>query len=111
VARGSEFVEIGTSVLLLNALGAVSAPLLLGQLMTSLGPAVLFWSFALLCLLFMCYIAVQMRGARAIPIAEQVPFSAAASEVAPASFDLDPRGAEPVPVDGSTGAAAPDDTL
>jgi MFS family permease len=92
VAQGSEFVEIGTSVLLLNAVGAVSAPLALGQLMSVLGAPVLFWSFAALCLLFMVYIALQLRDVRAIPVSEQVPFSAAASEVAPASFDLDPRG-------------------
>ena len=49
VAESSEFVQIGTSVLMLNAM---------------------------------------------IPISEQVPFAAAASEVAPASFDLDPRGSE-----------------
>jgi fucose permease len=98
VSQGSEFVEIGTSVLLLNAVGAVSAPLVLGQLMSVLGAPVLFWSFAVLCLLFMAYIALQLRDARAIPVSEQVPFSAAASEVAPASFDLDPRGPEQVPV-------------
>ena len=94
VAQGSEFVQIGTSVLLLNSVGAVSAPLALGKLMSALGAPALFWSFALLCLLFMAYIAVQVRGARAIAISEQVPFSAAASEVAPASFDLDPRGTD-----------------
>lgn len=102
VSQGSEFVQIGTSVLLLNSVGAVSAPLFLGQLMTLFGAPVLFWSFAVLCLLFTAYIAVQLRGKRAISVAEQVPFSAAASEVAPASFDLDPRGA-----DHSQGAATP----
>jgi MFS family permease len=99
VSQGSEFVEIGTSVLLLNAVGAVSAPLVLGQLMSVLGAPVLFWSFAVLCLLFMAYIALQLRDARAISVSEQVPFSAAASEVAPASFDLDPRGPEQAPVE------------
>jgi len=94
VARGDEFVEIGTSVLLLNSVGAVSAPLVLGQLMSLLGPAALFWSFAALCLLFAGYLALQLRSTRAIAIADQVPFSAAAPEVAPASFDLDPRGGE-----------------
>lgn len=94
VSQGSEFVQIGTSVLLLNAVGAVSAPLALGKLMSLLGPAVLFWSFAVLCLLFTAYIALQMRTERGIAIAEQLPFSAAAPEVAPASFDLDPRGPE-----------------
>ncbi len=105
VSKGSEFVAIGTSVLLLNAVGAVSAPLLLGMLMSELGPSVLFWSFSVICLLFMAYIAVQIRGVRAIAISEQVPFSAAASEVAPASFDLDPRGP-----DHAQGAGTMDET-
>jgi hypothetical protein len=66
--------------------------------MSLLGAPALFWSLAVICLLFMPYIAVQIRGARAISVAEQVPFAAAAPEVAPASFDLDPRGPEHAPV-------------
>jgi hypothetical protein len=81
-------------VLLLNSVGAVSAPLFLGKFMSLLGPPMLFWSFALLCLLFAAYVSRQMRDARAVSIAEQVPFSAASPDVAPASFDLDPRGDE-----------------
>ncbi|MCB1706209.1 MAG: MFS transporter [Halioglobus sp.] len=94
VAESSEFVQIGTSVLMLNALGALFAPLALGQVMSVLGAPALFWSFAAICALFMAYLALQLRDLRMIPISEQVPFSAAASEVAPASFDLDPRGPE-----------------
>lgn len=86
--------EIGTSVLLLNALGAVSAPLFLGQLMSLLGPPMLFWSFALLCLLFAAYVTRQLRDARAVSVVQQVPFTAASPDVAPASFELDPRGEE-----------------
>ncbi|MCP5128120.1 MAG: MFS transporter [Pseudomonadales bacterium] len=94
VSQGSEFVQIGTSVLLLNSVGAVSAPLLLGKLMSVFGAPALFWSCAAMCLLFTAYIWVQMRETRAVSVTEQLPFSAAASEVAPASFDLDPRGPE-----------------
>lgn len=94
VAESSEFVQIGTSVLMLNAIGALFAPLALGQLMSMLGAPALFWSFAAICTLFMSYLALQLRDIRMIPISEQVPFAAAASEVAPASFDLDPRGSE-----------------
>lgn len=97
VAQDNEFVEIGTSVLLLNSVGAVSAPLFVGGLMTTLGPTALFWSCAVMCLLFAVYVAVQFRTARAVTVAEQRPFSAAATEVAPASFDLDPRGPEQAP--------------
>jgi MFS family permease len=94
VAKSDEFVEIGTSVLLLNSVGAVSAPLFLGKFMSLLGPPMLFWSFALLCLLFAAYVARQLRDERAITVADQVPFTAASPDVAPASFDLDPRGEE-----------------
>jgi len=94
VAKSDEFVEIGTSVLLLNSVGAVSAPLFLGKFMSLLGPPMLFWSFALLCLLFAAYVARQLRDERAITVADQVPFTAASPDVAPASFDLDPRSEE-----------------
>ncbi|PLW82326.1 MFS transporter [Kineobactrum sediminis] len=90
-----EFVEIGTSVLLLNALGAASAPLVLGQLMGFFDATALFWSFASLCALFSVYFAVQTRDREQIVAAEdQLPFSAAATEVAPTGFGLDPRGPE-----------------
>lgn len=105
VAQGNEFVEIGTSVLLLNALGAVSAPLLLGKVMSELGSPALFWSFAALCALFAVYVAIQLRSARDVAVEQQVPFSAAASEVAPASFDLDPRGPGHGPVDSMPDAS------
>ncbi len=101
VAQGSEFVQMGTSVLMLNALGALSAPLLLGKLMTELGAPVLFWAFSAICLVFMVYIAFQLRDARAVTVSEQLPFNAAASEVAPGSFDLDPRAPEYVPEDAA----------
>ena len=94
VAESDEFVEIGTSVLLLNSVGAVSAPLFLGKFMSLLGPPMLFWSFGLLCLLFAAYVARQLRDERAVTVADQLPFTAASPDVAPASFDLDPRGEE-----------------
>jgi len=94
VAQGDEFVEIGTSVLLLNATGAVSASLFMGKLMSALGPPMLFWCSALLCLLFAAYVSRQLRDARAVSVEQQLPFAAAAPEVAPASFDLDPRAEE-----------------
>jgi MFS family permease len=90
----SEFVEVGTSVLLLNGVGATVAPLVLGQLMVVFGNAALFWSFAALCALFGAYIGWQCRHAARVTIQEQTPFSAAGPEAAPTSFDLDPRGPE-----------------
>jgi hypothetical protein len=84
-----EFVEIGTSVLLLNALAAMLAPLALGQLMAVAGQAWLFWGCAGLCGLGSVFIALQVR--RPARVEDTVPFSAAAPDMAPTSFDLDPR--------------------
>ena len=94
-SSAEEFVEIGTSVLLLNALGAASAPILLGQLMSVFDATALFWSFAALSGVFSVYLAVQTRDKDQVVAAEdQVPFSAAAPEAAPTGFGLDPRGPE-----------------
>ena len=92
VSSSSEFVQIGTSVLLLNALAAMLAPLPLGQLMTVAGPTALFWSFSVLCMGFAIFIALLSRTPRAVPVADQTPFSAAAADSAPVGFELDPRG-------------------
>ena len=94
-SSAEEFVEIGTSVLLLNALGAASAPILLGQLMSLYDATALFWSFGALCAVFTVYLAIQTRDKDQVVAAEdQVPFSAAATEAAPTGFSLDPRGPE-----------------
>lgn len=91
VSASDEFLVVGTSVLMLNALVASVAPLLLGQLMTLFGPGALFLSFSVICLLAAGLFLVLTRQPRAVAISEQVPFTAAAPDVAPASFDLDPR--------------------
>jgi len=107
VANEDEFVAMGTSVLLLNALGGMVAPPVLGPLMTALGTTSLFWSFAVLCALFSGILYKLTRSPRAVPVAAQVPFTAAASDVAPTSFDLDPRGVEPT-TDAASGTAEAD---
>jgi MFS family permease len=91
VCESDEFVTIGTSVLLLNALGAVFAPLLIGQLMTHLAAAALFWSSAALCAIFGGYLLLQLRTPRAVPVSDQTPFEVAATEAAPVAFEMDPR--------------------
>lgn len=96
VSSTDEFVTIGTTVLLTNAMGAVLAPVALGQLMDVLGATSLFWSFAGLCLLFGAYIALQLRDPRAVSVEAQTPFGVAAPEAAPNSFDLDPRSTDDV---------------
>lgn len=91
VCDGAEFVTIGTSLLLLNALGAAVAPLLLGQLMTQLHITALFWSFAVISALFGCYLMLQLRSPRAVSITAQTPFEVAATDAAPVAFEMDPR--------------------
>lgn len=90
-----EFVRIGTAVLMLNALGAASAPVLIGQLMDVFSATALFWACAVISGLFAVYLGLQTRDRSQIVAAEdQMPFSAAAPEVAPTGFALDPRGPE-----------------
>lgn len=89
-----EFVEVGTSVLLLNALGAVFAPLALGQLMSIGEPSWLFWGCSGLSVLA-AVVVLSQRGRKMI-VDDVVPFSAAAADMAPTSFDLDPRAPEDV---------------
>lgn len=87
-----EFVEVGTTVLLLNALGAVFAPLAIGQLMALRDPDWMFWGFAGLCAVASLFVLTQFR--RKPKVDDVVPFSAATSAMAPTSFDLDPRAPE-----------------
>lgn len=91
VAESDEFVTLGTSVLMLNALGAAVAPLFLGQLMTHLGATALFWAFAGICAVFGGYLLLQLRAPRAIEVAAQTPFELAAHDAAPVAFEMDPR--------------------
>ena len=93
-SSSDEFVTIGTSVLLLNALAASLAPLGLGQLMDQFGAPALFWAFAAMLLLGAFYVAVQRHAAPSVTVSAQVPFSAAGPDVTPTAFDLDPRGPE-----------------
>jgi MFS family permease len=88
-SRRSEFVEIGTSVLLLNGIGAVLAPLVLGPLMGLQGSGTLFWGAACLCGVGLLFTALTTRHAP--PVDEPVPFSVATPAVTPTSLDLDPR--------------------
>lgn len=94
VSSPEEFVEIGTAVLLLNAIGATLAPLPLGQLMAIIGPEGLFWAFTGICLIVAIYLAIQYRDPRAVAVDEQIPFEAAAADTAPVGFEMDPRGVD-----------------
>ncbi len=105
VSAPDEFVEIGTSVLLLNGFGAILAPIVLGQLMSLWGANSLFWSFAALCLVFAGLFSILLRQPRLVSAEQQTQFSVAASEAAaPVGFERDPRVDEPdLPVAGPDG--------
>jgi len=120
VSEPDEFVTMGTSVLMLNALGAAFAPLVLGQLMTAFAPTALFWAFAGIFVLFCAYLARQLRAPRAISVDEQAPFKAAGHDAAPAAFEMDPRtetgddadadssdSADPLPAEPAPAGASP----
>lgn len=92
----SEFVTIASSVLLQQNLGAVVAPLLIGQFMEILGDRALFLSIAGCAGLATVYIAFQPKGKTAVSVDDQAPFVAAGYETAPASFDNDPRNEEEI---------------
>ena len=100
-----EFVEIGSTVLLLNGLGAVVAPLLFGRLMTMAGPPALFWGCAVACLATGIYALARLR--RREPASDPSPFAPAASAAAPASFELDPRAPAAGDEAADTGASEP----
>ncbi|EED36346.1 major facilitator superfamily protein [Luminiphilus syltensis NOR5-1B] len=89
-----EFVLIGSSVLLLHALGAALAPLAVGPLMNQFGPQALFSSLSILSVLFGLYIVLQPRSETAVAAAVQGSFIAVGVETVPASFEIDPRSTE-----------------
>ncbi|TDG15779.1 MFS transporter [Seongchinamella unica] len=94
VCSSEEFVAIGTSVLLLHSIGAVVAPVAMGQIMGVFGSASMFWAFAVLFLLFSALLYALLRVPRTVTVAEQTPFEAAAADMAPNTFELDPRSSD-----------------
>ncbi len=90
-APRGEFVTLGSTVLLLNALGASTGSLLFGGAMRLFGPDALLYSVAAIGLLISGFILVQPKGKTAVEVNEQSPFVVATSAVAPASFEQDPR--------------------
>ena len=91
-----EFIVLGTSVILLNALGSAIAPLLLGSVMTLYGAPALFWCFSGVCLLLTMYVLYQYRDQSTAAPEEQLPFNVFSQDIAPLGLDLDPRGPEEV---------------
>ena len=95
-SKREEFVTIGSSVLLLNALGSASSALLVGWAMRSMGDAALFAFIGVASLVTGVFIALQPPGRTAVTVEEQGEFIPATSAMAPAAFDQDPRSDEEV---------------
>lgn len=89
-----EFVMIGSSVLLLNAVGAAIGSFAFGWAMRSAEGDILFTLIAIACALFAAFIAIQPKGATAVATQEQSSFVAATSATAPAALQQDPRAGE-----------------
>ena len=109
-SKREEFVTIGSSVLLLNALGSASSSLVIGWAMRSMGDGALFALVGIASLVTGIFIILQPPGRTAVTIEEQGAFIPATSAMAPAAFDQDPRSDEEVeyepvtPADGEIDA-------
>jgi len=107
-SKRDEFVTIGSSVLLLNALGSASSSLIIGWTMRTVGDGALFALVGTASLVTGVFIVLQPPGRTAVTIEEQGAFIPATSAMAPAAFDQDPRSDEEVeyepvaPVDGES---------
>ena len=95
-SKSEEFVTIGSSVLLLNALGSASSALVVGWAMRSMGDGALFTFIGVASLVTGVFIMFQPPGRTAVTIEEQGAFIPATSAMAPAAFDQDPRSDEEV---------------
>ena len=89
-----EFVMIGSSVLLLNAVGAAIGSFIFGWAMRSAEGEILFTLMAIACALFAAFIAIQPKGATAVATEEQSIFVPATSATAPAALQQDPRAGD-----------------
>lgn len=93
-SKRDEFVMLGSSVLLLNALSAATASLIIGWAMRVWGNDALFLLLCLASIGFGIFIALQPPGRTAVAIDEQSHFVATTSAMAPAAFEQDPRAGD-----------------
>ncbi len=86
-----EFVTLGSSVLLLNAVGAAIGSFAFGWAIRASEANILFTLIGVSSLIFAAFISSQPKGATAVPTEEQSTFVAATSVTAPAALQQDPR--------------------
>jgi MFS family permease len=95
-SKREEFVTIGSSVLLLNALGSAGSSLIIGWAMRGMGDSALFVFLGVASVVTGIFIIFQPPGRTAVTIEEQSAFIPTTSAMAPAVFDQDPRSDEEV---------------
>jgi MFS family permease len=88
-ARDGKFIELGTGLLMLNALGSIIGPMIASQLMTRFGPQLFFGYHMVVLLLGSLLILFMIRTKQAS--LNQGDFTLATTAAAQASFQLDPR--------------------
>jgi MFS family permease len=89
-----EFVMLGSSVLLLNALGAAVGSFVFGWAMRTFEGDILFTLIGATSFAFAFFISTQPKGVTAVPTEEQSTFVAATSATAPAALQQDPRAGD-----------------
>ncbi len=93
-SKRDEFVTLGSSVLLLNAVGASGGALVFGVAIRWLGNESLFVLMAVTSLVFAVFIAVQPRGKTAVSTEDQSDFVGTTSAMAPMALQQDPRATD-----------------
>ena len=89
-----EFVMLGSSALLLNAVGASIGSLVFGWAMHAFEGDILFTLIGATSLVFTFFISSQPKCATAVPPEEQSNFVAAKSATAPAALQQNPRAGD-----------------
>jgi MFS family permease len=89
-----EFVMLGSSVLLLNAVGAAIGSFAFGWAIRAAEANILFTLIGITSLIFAAFISSQPKGATAVATEEQSSFVAATSATAPAALAQDPRAGD-----------------
>ena len=85
---------LGSSVLLLNAVGAAIGSFVFGWAMRAFEGDILFTIIGATSLAFAFFICAQPKGATAVPTEEQSSFVAATSATTPAALQQDPRAGD-----------------
>ena len=89
-----EFVVLGSSVLLLNAVGAAIGSFVFGWAIRAIEGDILFTLIGITSLAFAAFISAQPKGATAVATEDQSTFVAATSASAPAALQQDPRAGD-----------------